>query len=88
MSEHEEKIPAEVLRTKRLEIVDDEGKVRAVLGIDEAGQFFTRSPAPRGQPWEGSPERCSSQPASLEAVMNSIRNGLGMRETEIARGPS
>jgi hypothetical protein len=24
----------------------------------------------------------------LERVMNSIRNGLGMRETEIARGPS
>jgi hypothetical protein len=24
----------------------------------------------------------------LEAVMNSIRNGLGMRETEIARAPS
>jgi len=24
----------------------------------------------------------------LEAVMNSIRNGLGMRETEIAREPS
>jgi catechol 2,3-dioxygenase-like lactoylglutathione lyase family enzyme len=25
---------------------------------------------------------------ALEAVMNSIRNGLGMRETEIARKPS
>jgi serine phosphatase RsbU (regulator of sigma subunit) len=25
---------------------------------------------------------------SLERVMNSIRNGLGMRETEIAREPS
>jgi hypothetical protein len=25
---------------------------------------------------------------SLEAVMNSIRNGLGMRETEIAKEPS
>jgi hypothetical protein len=25
---------------------------------------------------------------ALEAVMNSIRNGLGMRETEIAREPS
>jgi hypothetical protein len=24
----------------------------------------------------------------LEAVMNSIRNGLGMRETEIAKEPS
>jgi hypothetical protein len=24
----------------------------------------------------------------LEAVMNSVRNGLGMRETEITRGPS
>jgi hypothetical protein len=32
MSEHGEKQPADVLRTKRLEIVDDEGKVRAVLG--------------------------------------------------------
>src|SRR5215204_5063234 len=27
-------------------------------------------------------------PKSLERVMNSIRNGLGMRETEIAREPS
>jgi hypothetical protein len=25
---------------------------------------------------------------ALEAVMNSIRNGLGMRETEIAKEPS
>jgi hypothetical protein len=32
MSEHGEKQPADVLQTKRLEIVDDEGKVRAVLG--------------------------------------------------------
>jgi hypothetical protein len=37
MSEHEEKQTADVLRTKRLEIVDDEGKVRAALGTDEAG---------------------------------------------------
>ena len=37
MSEHEGTKPAEVLRTKRLEIVDDEGKVRAVLGTNEAG---------------------------------------------------
>jgi hypothetical protein len=27
-------------------------------------------------------------PNALEAVMNSIRNSLGMRETEIAREPS
>jgi hypothetical protein len=26
-------------------------------------------------------------PSCLERVMNSIRNGLGMRETEIAREP-
>ena len=26
--------------------------------------------------------------SSLEAVMNSIRNGLGMRKTEIVREPS
>jgi hypothetical protein len=26
--------------------------------------------------------------SALERVMNSIRNGLGMRETEIAREPS
>jgi len=26
--------------------------------------------------------------AALERVMNSIRNGLGMQETEIAREPS
>jgi hypothetical protein len=31
MSEHGEKQPADVLRTKRLEIVDDKGKLRAVL---------------------------------------------------------
>ncbi len=37
MSEPENKQPAEVLRTKRLEIVDDEGKVRAVLATDEKG---------------------------------------------------
>ncbi len=37
MNEPEDKAPAEVLRTKRLEIVDDEGKVRAALGTDEAG---------------------------------------------------
>jgi hypothetical protein len=29
--------PAEVLRAKRVEIVDDEGKVRAVLGTREEG---------------------------------------------------
>jgi hypothetical protein len=29
--------PAEVLRAKRLEIVDDEGKVRAMLGTREEG---------------------------------------------------
>ena len=37
MSEHGDMPPAEVLRTKRLEIVDDEGKARAVLGTDEQG---------------------------------------------------
>jgi len=37
MSEPENKPPTEVLRTKRLEIVDDERKVRAALGTDEAG---------------------------------------------------
>jgi hypothetical protein len=37
MGEPENKLPAEVVRTKRLEIVDDEGNVRAVLGTDEAG---------------------------------------------------
>ena len=35
MSEPQDKKPVEVLRTKRLEIVDDEGKVRAVLGTNE-----------------------------------------------------
>jgi hypothetical protein len=35
MSEHGDKPPTDVLRTKRLEIVDDEGKVRATLGTDE-----------------------------------------------------
>ena len=29
-----------------------------------------------------------NSPMSLEAVMNSVRNGLGMRETEITREPS
>jgi hypothetical protein len=37
MSEHADKQPAELLRAKRLEIVDDEGKVRAVLGTNEEG---------------------------------------------------
>src|ERR687890_438990 len=37
MSEHAEKQPADVLRTKRLELVDDEGKARAVLGTNEQG---------------------------------------------------
>jgi hypothetical protein len=37
MREHEHASPAEVLRAKRLEILDDEGKVRAVLGTDEKG---------------------------------------------------
>jgi hypothetical protein len=37
MSEFQEKKPTDVLRTRRLEIVDDDGKVRAVLGMDEQG---------------------------------------------------
>ncbi len=37
MREPEDKSPAEVLRAKRLEVVDDEGKVRAALGTDEKG---------------------------------------------------
>lgn len=37
MSEHEEREPAEVLKARRLEIVDDKGKVRAVLGTNEEG---------------------------------------------------
>jgi hypothetical protein len=37
MSEPGNTSPAEVLRAKRLEIVDDEGKVRAVLGTREEG---------------------------------------------------
>ena len=37
MGEPEDKKPTDVLRTKRLEIVDDEGKVRAVLGTNEEG---------------------------------------------------
>ena len=32
------------------------------------------------------PERRTNHP--LERVMNSIRNGIGMRETEIAKEPS
>ncbi len=35
MSEAQDRQPVEVLRTKRLEIVDDEGKVRAVLATGE-----------------------------------------------------
>jgi len=35
MSEHSEKQLADVLQTKRMEIVDVEGKVRAVLGTNE-----------------------------------------------------
>jgi hypothetical protein len=34
MKEPENKSPAEVLRAKRLEIVDDEDKVRAALGTE------------------------------------------------------
>ena len=37
MSEPGNTSPAEVLRAKRLEIVDDDGKVRAVLGTREEG---------------------------------------------------
>jgi hypothetical protein len=37
MSEHGDKSPTDVLRTKRLEIVDDEGKVCAMLGTNEEG---------------------------------------------------
>jgi hypothetical protein len=37
MKEPEDKTSADVLRVKRLEIVDDEGKVRAGLGTDEEG---------------------------------------------------
>jgi hypothetical protein len=37
MDEHEEKRTVEALRTKRLGIVDDEGKVRAMLGTNENG---------------------------------------------------
>jgi hypothetical protein len=35
MSEQGEKQPADVLQTKRLEIVDDEGQVREVLETNE-----------------------------------------------------
>jgi hypothetical protein len=37
MSETQDKKTTEVLRTRRLEIVDDDGKVRAVLGTNEEG---------------------------------------------------
>jgi hypothetical protein len=37
VSDLEDWSPAEVLRAKRLEIVDDEGKVRAELGTDGQG---------------------------------------------------
>jgi hypothetical protein len=37
MAKPEDKSPPDVLRAKRLEIVDDEGKVRASLGTDEKG---------------------------------------------------
>jgi hypothetical protein len=36
MSEPRDEKPADMLRTKRLEIVDGEGKVRAALGIELA----------------------------------------------------
>jgi hypothetical protein len=38
MREPEDKSPAEVLRVKQLEIVDDEGRVRALLGTDREGR--------------------------------------------------
>jgi hypothetical protein len=45
-----------------------------------------------GSPWSGSlaifPTNRVLHLATLERVMNSIRNGLGMRETEIAKEPS
>jgi len=41
--------PAEVLRAKRLEIVDDEGKVRAVLGTREEGIGGCRSSMRAGE---------------------------------------
>jgi hypothetical protein len=37
MSKPEDAVPAEVLQAKRLEIVDNEGKVRAALGTDAQG---------------------------------------------------
>jgi hypothetical protein len=37
--------------------------------------------------YRGTPDGFYEVPRVLEAVMNSIRNGLGMRETEIAREP-
>jgi hypothetical protein len=44
---------------------------------------------PRTRVNKGRAQLLGSAPfVTLEAVMNSIRNGLGMRETEIAREPS
>jgi hypothetical protein len=37
LRESEDALPTEVLRTKRLEFVDDKGEVRAVLGTREEG---------------------------------------------------
>jgi hypothetical protein len=71
MSEHGGEPLTDVLRTKRLEIVDDEGKVRAVLGTNEQGvtslSIFDQSARLR---------------ASLDASdVSEQMNGLGIFDT-------
>src|SRR5215204_7744078 len=46
------------------------------------------NPATKGRRREVAALTRTGLPQALEAVMNSIRNGIGMRETEIAREPS
>jgi hypothetical protein len=66
--------------------------VIAQVDVIPEGEGLTHLPPARnGRGYELHPV-CSLEAAlhliALERVMNSIRNGLGMRETEIVREPS
>jgi CRP-like cAMP-binding protein len=60
-----------------------EGRVQ-LYEVDQSGEEITLSVVEDGNVFG----EMALTGQSLERVMNSIRNGLEMRETEIARGPS
>jgi len=66
-----------------------------IKAIDESGTSLPESPhldKLKTETWEENQQAALGLPdellEALERVMNSIRDGLGMRETEIAREPS